>query len=116
MLISYKIQQDIVEAELFVKKARGGTKKDLKTAEQTLFDLKLVAAYLKTNPTEEFVKKERDRVDNRLHQIDVLYIKWIPSEQFDSEKRKRKAYDKMHDVHKLLEQLKTLDYILNNDS
>lgn len=112
MTTSYIVKEDIKRAQSLVLTARSGKKTQLKETEEILATLRLVASYLETNPTEQFVKKERDRVSNRIYQIELLYSGWLPAEIFTSPKAKLKAYEKMHDIPKLREQLRVLDYIL----
>lgn len=72
---------------------------------------KLCLAYIKTDPSPDFVKNEKDRITNRINMALEKYSEptWLAS----IERRKfKKEYEKSMEIPKLRKQLSTLYYLL----
>lgn len=89
-------------------------KKRYKDLEKQLESATVCELYLRTEPSEDFVKKEKSRIGDRLKAIDNGYK---PPHNYESMPKKeltkiRRQYDKEYQVSKLKAQLKFLEFIL----
>ena len=75
--------------------------------------LRTVLAYLKSNPSEEFLKKETVRIRTRLEKINQGASCFIPPSNIKIEKAKA-FYEKEYGVKSLKTQLATLRFICKN--
>lgn len=66
--------------------------------------LELCISYLKTNPTPEYIAKEKQRLLNR----NDLIMKGLPS---NASKKEKRDYEKLMDLPKVRLQLRTLNFI-----
>lgn len=67
--------------------------------------------YLQTHPTEDFIRKESERLSNRISQFDVHYPLWVGPAGLD-DKQKRSTYEREMGYAKIKQQLKTLNFLL----
>lgn len=102
------IKKEMIEQKKLDTKQSKTRLKKLKT-ELSLYTLCLL--YIKSEPSPEFVKKEKDRVTNRINMTLEKYVR--PTWGSEIEKRKdKREYEKSMDVPKLRKQLSTLYYLL----
>lgn len=100
-------------------KGHDNAKKVLNKVMKRLDCEKMVAAYLETNPTEDFILKEQERLINRVSQIDLCIARMIEADKGKKSdipaeviKKKRVAYEKEQGIPKLREQQKCIKFIL----
>lgn len=74
--------------------------------------LNVCKLYLETEPTEEFIKKEKKRLENRLQLISEGY-KHDERQTLKDQKKDRKDYDKLMGVSKIKSQLKAIYFLLS---
>ena len=89
----------------------------LTTAEENrikgkIADLRLIAIYLSTNPREEYVKAEAEKLDKEINTLCQRFGEWQQARPFSSSYREYES--QAHIPHKRA-QLKRLKYILNLD-
>ncbi len=89
------------------------TKPELAKAQKRVQFLNLCVNYLKTDPKEDFILKEINRIETRLQLINDQYKEWLPIEQYEDSKQRFAAYLSLNKTKDLKEQLKTLHYLLN---
>lgn len=70
--------------------------------------------YLRTFPTDDFVKSELKRLANRIKLIEDDFGKWIPNKQYPNERKKFSEYQKQMDVPKIKMQIRALKFISND--
>lgn len=75
--------------------------------------LTTVAQYLRTLPTEEFIKAELSRLKKRIKLIEADFEKWIPNKQYPNDRKKFSEYQKTMDVPKIKLQMRALVFISN---
>jgi hypothetical protein len=73
--------------------------------------LRVIHNYLQESPTEEFIRKEIKRLENRLTKLDELYIK-LPDKPKD-EREFMKEFKKDNNYKQIKDQIKALNYILH---
>ena len=106
LLESHKL---LVEAsKLSTKKAKNICKRLNKKIKQ----LKFIKLYLESNPRPEFVQNEKDTVLRHIASIDSGYVIWEAGRHLTAYKDPKKAYTNDMGLPALIEQLKTLKYIL----
>lgn len=89
-------------------------KKETKRINKRLEFIKTIEMYLQTNPTEEFVQKEFDRLTNRLRAIREKEPKYPENEAYVPYwKQQVAAYNKTMGVSDVQMKLSTLKYLLN---
>lgn len=87
------------------------SKRRLKKLKTELSFCAICLLYIKSDPSPEFVKKEKDRVTNRINMTLEKYVQ--PSYGSISERKKdKREYEKSMDIPKLRKQLSTLYYLL----
>jgi hypothetical protein len=75
--------------------------------------LKICKAYLESNPSEDFLKKEVGRIENRVNKIMELCIPLDESRALKSDINKhKKAYESEMGIVTIKKQLSTLYYLL----
>ena len=78
---------------------------------------KELIAYIETNPTEECIKGQLDRVEKRLCSIRSGFIAWVSDATNQTGNKTitqlRNIYNNLFNVKKLREQEKTLRYLLS---
>ncbi len=88
-------------------------KREVTNMKKRLALLKIVSLYLETNPTIEFLKREVDRIENC---ISLRMVSFVLDDAESKPKtfisKMRKAHEKMYDIPKLREQVKTMRFIL----
>lgn len=93
-------------------------KKERKRIKKQLKYLRPIKLYLEGEPREDFIKKEKSRLDNRIKIVDKNYKDWLSqdSNRYDNAMF-RKAFDSqtgyLTEKKKHLAHLKTLIYILS---
>lgn len=76
-----------------------------------LSHLKLCLMYLESEPTVEFITKEKDRLTNRVNKLMDLYVEpvgWLKTLKL----RHKRDYEKEMGIPKLRKQLSTLYFLL----
>ncbi len=111
--IENQISQLVDEIESLEK---GKVQKDLNIAKRLrkkLAELNEFKFFLKTNPTEEFLRSEKERLMARMAAIDKEYTPLNPDEVMLSLcKQHRKDFDKIWDVEKIKKQLAAIEFLL----
>lgn len=75
--------------------------------------LRLCLNYLKSNPTEEFIEKEIDRIENKIS----LRMMLFDESKFEALAKPvvaklRKEHEQLHEIKKLRNQVRTLRYLV----
>lgn len=70
--------------------------------------------YLESHPTEEFLKKEQDRLAKRIVLLKAGFKDWLPDKQYDTEKKQQIAYYKECKIPSLNNHLKTIKFLLQS--
>lgn len=87
------------------------SKRMYKKLKKRLDYLTVCFRYVESEPTSEYLKKEYDRISNRINLLADAYIK--PSYGTMSEQKKdKKDYEKKMDLPKLRTQLMTVNFIM----
>lgn len=73
--------------------------------------LKMVISYLESGPADDFLKKEIERLINKINLIHADFEKWVPSKYYVKDKDKLNDYLKMQGIPKIRTQLSALRYI-----
>lgn len=105
------IRQEIdeIERQMRDKDITKGILNSLKSKREKL---QLCITYLSHNPTADFLKKEIDRIENRLKRIDEDIDKMInPNAYPEVQKKIRNGLEKEYNVRHLKQQLSTLKYL-----
>lgn len=104
------IISEIKEADRHYDKKSATLSKRLRAK---LSKLKYFKMYLETNPSDDYCKKEIERIENRINKIEQLYELPENPERFTRGQLSlmKKDYEKQWDVPKLKKQLMTLYYI-----
>lgn len=80
--------------------------------------LTIVAHYLRTFPTDEFVNSELNRLNKRVKLIEADFEKWIPNKQYPEntkgDRKKFSDYQKEMGVPKIKLQTRALRFISND--
>ncbi|MES2287409.1 MAG: hypothetical protein V4547_17075 [Bacteroidota bacterium] len=96
--------------EKLAKQLRGTVKRNRKKIEEYTLYLR----YAETNPSEDYLKKEIDRITNRINKFTELYK---PLDETAHDKKKcaahKKDYEKEMGIPKLRKQLSTICFISN---
>lgn len=111
MKTASNIQDEIREIEREIQTPGNGTAivNRLKSKREKLI---ICFRYLQSNPTEEFIKTEIARLQNRIEKIDADIDKLIrPDAKPEAKKAVKKMYYKEYNVSKIEEQLSTLNYL-----
>lgn len=112
------IQKEMEEVISEIKDAeRSSDKKSISQAKRLrlkLSKLKFFEKYLKTNPTDDYCKKEILRIEERINKIIVLYEPPESPERFTKSRltAMKREFEKGWEVPKLRKQLSALYYIL----
>ena len=109
-VIKNEIDEILSIDRVLLSEEDGGPKK-LKAARKRLKYLEYIKAYLSTNPSEEFVRSEIDRITSLVKAIDDRFVN-VGFKTLVAEKKARKEFLKDYGVPKMNEQLKTLRFIL----
>jgi hypothetical protein len=96
--------QAAAEAKKVKEKARIGKR---------VAHLKMCVSYLKSDPSEDFIKKERDRVANRINLLLEAWIEPHESVQEKEAKKMKKLYEKDMGIPQLRNQMSVLNFLLN---
>jgi hypothetical protein len=75
--------------------------------------LRTVARYLESDPSDDFLSKEIERLANRINLIHIEFAKYIPTKYFEKDKDRLKYYLDENDVPRLRLQLSALRFIAN---
>jgi len=70
--------------------------------------------YLESDPSNDFVLKEIQRVNGRIQKLYDGFAHWEPGQTFDNDRKKLAFYLKECDVPKLRLQLRALRFISDN--
>lgn len=70
--------------------------------------LKMIEMYLKESPTEDFIKKEKERIESRINSIMSLFNE----EAYKNPKPAKLKFESDNGIPHLKQQLKTLIFIL----
>ena len=82
----------------------------LKKAKKRIQFLNVCLNYLESQPKNEFLEKEKKRLENRLNLIDKGFEHWAITA---SVKDPKKEYAKLMDVKTVKEHLKTIRFLIN---
>ena len=110
-----KVQQDIASTIEEIKTLDSYTHKAaIKRLKAKLPTMRLCVSYLRTSPSEEFIRKEAERLTDRISAIEKLYVSppnadFIKKSQVNAH---RKAHEKNWDIPKLKKQLAVIWYLL----
>lgn len=85
--------------------------KSVNNASSVLNFLRMCKYYLETNPREEFVKSEIDRINNRIKKIDTGFEYYLAHEKIKDPVLAKNVYYAETDYKKITKQLRTLVYI-----
>jgi hypothetical protein len=85
--------------------------RELSSARKRITFLNTCKAYLKDMPSEDFLRKERDRINNRVKLISEGYDYWKSCQM--KGKNSIDDYNKEMGVSDLMLQLKTIYFLLN---
>ena len=108
------IAKEMKEINLDLVNNSSGLKKGQKTAMKNRYNfLRTCKLYLEAEPTVDFLKSEKARLNNKIKLINEGHI---DNEKIDlrDQKKERKEYDKIMGTAKFKIQLKTLNFLLND--
>jgi len=97
------------------------TSKDLKKSDVTKIKkrhsfLKICKMYIESNTTHEFLNKEKDRLQNKVNLINAGYVpdkRLINSGLKKEEQKEHQDYNKIMDLPKFKEQLRSVIFLLS---
>lgn len=117
MITVGKINDDIARAtESAHDFMVAGKKSMLSKTKKRIEFLRLCKSYLESNPSEEFLKKDEERILNRMKLIHEGFDAWLKNGEEKPKVKKREdlktIYEKKMDMPSLREKLATLKYIL----
>lgn len=77
--------------------------------------LNFLLMYLKTDPTEEALKRQIDAVWNKLTVLENRFDAWLTSNRnlFSNRFQAQSHYEKVNDLTRLKNQVETLEYLLS---
>lgn len=94
--------------------ADGRLTREGKQANARIIFLNKALQYLETEPREEFIRKEIDRINGRLNRIEDLYKSWQGEmgEVYASDAHRLKRYNEIMEVAQMKRHLKTLMFLI----
>ena len=99
--------------ELILQKKDAKTYRALKKINNKIEDLKTIVLYLETNPSEEFIKSEKARLEKQVDAIEDNFQKWLNSGSSRRHSEKPlKVYYKEMKLEEVTKRLKTINYLL----
>ena len=112
-----QINKEIIDAHKLLVEANKINSKKAKTLfkrlNKRIIWLKLIKAYVESNPREAFVQSEKEMILIRIARIDSGYAIWAAGRALGKYKDPKKTYTNEMGLPALKEQLKTLKYILD---
>ncbi len=110
MIKTSEIKQEIKEVEKELANESGGKPSIINRLKKRLQFLATCKNYIESKPTEEFVKKEVTRLENK---INLLTAGFIKPENIDNKTlaKIKSEYDSEMGIKKLRNQLRTLRYL-----
>lgn len=95
--------------EKYAKQLRGTIKRNKKKVDDYTFLMR----YVETNPTKDFLKKEEERITNRINKFMETYVP-LPEESFSKKQCAvhKKNYEKEMGIPKLRKQMTAINFLL----
>ena len=88
--------------------------KEVKKIKKRIIFLKVCMYYVQSNPSQDFLEKERDRIINRVNMFLENYVPLNPEKYMKKDiSSHKKKFEKEMDIPKLRTQLTTINFILN---
>jgi len=111
-----KIKSEMTDLQVEIS-----TGKDLKRAQikrlKTRYQfLQLCVSYLQTEPSVDYIKKEKERLQNKINLINAGYFpdkRLIEAGLRREEQKEHKQYNKIMSLDKFKAQLKAINYLLS---
>jgi len=111
--IEIKNEMTSLQADLCTK---GLKKMEVSKIKKRYEFLKICKMYIESNPTHEFLHKEKDRLQNKINLINAGYKpdqKLIDRGFKKEEQKEHKDYNKIMGIAKFKEQLKGIQYLIS---
>lgn len=106
------IQKEITEVTMQIKDL-ADFPKDVKKLKKRLPVLLFLQQYLETAPTEEFLRKEVQRLSNRVKEVMKMYVPLDPQHNMNAQISKHKReFEKIWEIPKIKKQIEALKYLL----
>lgn len=107
-----QVNEDIRASEFFISDNIVNIKKSTLNKEKKKIEFnRFVIKYLETNPKENFLKQERERLKTLIANKSIQFKLWLPPANLEPKKHKA-AYNKHTGITEFNKQLKTIEYIL----
>lgn len=91
-----------------------GKKKELKRLKAMLPTLKSAILYMETNPSEQFLINEKNRVNRMINNRMDSFPEPLQEVSLSVLKKAKKEFEKEHEIPKLRTQLKMINYLLKD--
>jgi hypothetical protein len=111
-ITSIKKEMDSLQVELSTKDLK---KTQISKIKKRHAFLKLCVAYINSNPTNEFLHSEKERLNNKINLIHAGYVpdqRLINAGFVKEEKKEHKDYNKIMSLDKFKEQLRSINYLI----
>lgn len=116
MITLLQVQKEISEKSSEL--VRGLKPGQVKRIKARIKFLTLVKHYLESAPSEEYIEREKKKIDKNLTVIDGRFNAWCASNKQHgwTLQEQKKQFQKEYDIKKLQSQQKALSFILNKKS
>lgn len=107
-----KAEMDSLQVELSTRDLK---KQQIAKIKKRYAFLKVCMAYINSEPTHEFLHKEKERLNNKINLINAGYIpdqRLIDSGFKKQEKKEHQDYNKIMSLDKFKEQLKSINFLI----
>ena len=106
----------LINVEITKLKEKGIDSKKKARITEKIQLLKKYSLYLDTEPSEEYLQKEKDRITKIIKAKESQYDDWCEGVQAQKleVKERKSAFKKLHNLSKLKQNVKTIRFLLKN--
>jgi len=111
------IQKEMGSIQVDLSSSKGLSKSDVTKLKKKYSFLKMCKMYLESNPTEEYLLKEKEKLNARINAINSGYIpdqRLIDAGLKKEERKERADYNKIMGITKTRNQLQAIKFLLSN--